>query len=176
MARRPGRVPRCARRDREKQENMEGGGRLKGAATGARGRLVRQRTPAAGAVKSLFCHATVAIGRNSGFRDTDFAWKSHKHRRCAPRSSAWYSKKRGEGTCLRLFGKKTDVGRAQAQRRSVRDSGICRTRLPVAAKIALQIAGATGGSAGSPRPVVGLSVFRKYVSILIGASVIRIKG
>ena len=37
-------------------------------------------------------------------------------------------------------------------------------RLPVAAKIALQSAGMTGGSAGSPRPVGGLSVMRKCTS------------
>jgi DNA-binding transcriptional regulator YdaS (Cro superfamily) len=34
-------------------------------------------------------------------------------------------------------------------------SGNVRTRWPVAAKIALQIAGATGGNAGSPTPVGG---------------------
>jgi hypothetical protein len=32
-------------------------------------------------------------------------------------------------------------------------NGSVRTRWPVAAKIALQIAGATGGNAGSPTPV-----------------------
>ncbi len=44
------------------------------------------------------------------------------------------------------------------------ESGSVRIRLPVAAKIALQRAGMTGGSAGSPRPVVGKSVFRKCTS------------
>ncbi len=37
-------------------------------------------------------------------------------------------------------------------------SGSERTRLPVAAKIALQSAGGTGGNAGSPSPVGGLSL------------------
>ena len=40
-------------------------------------------------------------------------------------------------------------------------SGSVRTRWPLAAKIALQIAGATGGSAGSPMPVGGLSLWIK---------------
>jgi hypothetical protein len=44
-------------------------------------------------------------------------------------------------------------------------SGSARIRCPVTAKIALQTAGSTGGRAGSPRPVGGLSVFRKYTSI-----------
>ncbi len=68
------------------------------------------------------------------------------------------------------------TGAGQDQRRSTRESGIWRTRLPVAAKIALQMAGATGGKAGSPSPVVGNLVERKCVSMLIGESVIRISG
>src|SRR5271167_2684272 len=36
---------------------------------------------------------------------------------------------------------------------------------PVTAKIALHTAGNTGGSAGSPNPVGGLSVFKKLTSI-----------
>ena len=40
----------------------------------------------------------------------------------------------------------------QAQRRSLLDSGILRTRCPVAAKMALHTAGASGGKAGSPEP------------------------
>ena len=68
------------------------------------------------------------------------------------------------------------AGGRQLQRRSVRESGNWRTRLPVAAKIALQIAGATGGNAGSPSPVVGYFVERKCVSIFAGASVMRISG
>ena len=43
-------------------------------------------------------------------------------------------------------------------------SGSVRTRWPMAAKIALQIAGATGGSAGSPTPVGGLSLWMKCTS------------
>jgi hypothetical protein len=46
-------------------------------------------------------------------------------------------------------------GGLQVQRRSLRASGNCRTRLPVAAKMALHTAGATGGKAGSPSPVTG---------------------
>ena len=46
-------------------------------------------------------------------------------------------------------------GELQVQRRSLRASGNCRTRLPVAAKMALHTAGATGGKAGSPKPVTG---------------------
>ena len=45
-----------------------------------------------------------------------------------------------------------------------RVSGNVRTRCPVAAKIALQIAGATGGNAGSPTPVGGLSLWMKCTS------------
>ena len=55
-------------------------------------------------------------------------------------------------------------------------SGNWRMRLPVAAKIALQIAGATGGRAGSPSPVVGYFVWRKCISIFAGASVMRSSG
>ena len=40
-------------------------------------------------------------------------------------------------------------------------SGSVRTRCPVAAKIALQIAGATGGNAGSPTPVGEYSLWMK---------------
>ena len=49
------------------------------------------------------------------------------------------------------------------------DSGSWRTRLPVAAKMALLTAGSTGGSAGSPNPVGGLFVTRKCTSISGGA-------
>ena len=41
--------------------------------------------------------------------------------------------------------------------------------MPVALKIALATAGRTGGGAGSPRPVGGLSVSRNCVSIAAGA-------
>ena len=37
----------------------------------------------------------------------------------------------------------------------LRESGRVRRRLPVAAEIALEMAGMAGGSAGSPRPVTG---------------------
>jgi hypothetical protein len=39
-----------------------------------------------------------------------------------------------------------------------------RTRLPVAAKMALHNAGTTGGSAGSPMPVTGESLFTNDTS------------
>ncbi len=42
--------------------------------------------------------------------------------------------------------------------------GSDRMRLPVAAKIAFASAGIVGGSAGSPRPVGGLSVTTKWTS------------
>ncbi len=45
-----------------------------------------------------------------------------------------------------------------------RISGKLRTRSPVAAKIALHTAGATGGSAGSPNPVGGKSDWMKCAS------------
>ena len=64
----------------------------------------------------------------------------------------------------------------QVQLKSVLLKGNERTRLPVAAKIALAIAGATGGITGSPTPVVGLSVFRKCISIFAGVSGMRIIG
>src|SRR5688572_22257868 len=53
------------------------------------------------------------------------------------------------------------------------DSGIVRILLPVAAKIALATAGRIGGSAGSPRPVTGLSLARKCTSITGGACAMR---
>ena len=55
------------------------------------------------------------------------------------------------------------------------DSGSERMRLPVAAKIALHTAGTTGGSAGSPMPVGGLSVFTQCTSTG-GACAIRSSG
>src|SRR5207244_4468694 len=53
--------------------------------------------------------------------------------------------------------------------RSCFEIGSDRILLPVAAKIALHNAGGAGGSAGSPNPVGGKSVFRKYTSIDGGA-------
>jgi uncharacterized protein (TIGR02117 family) len=64
----------------------------------------------------------------------------------------------------------------QFQRRSARASGSSRTRLPVAQKMALHTAGASGGSGGSPRPVTGLSEATKCASIRAGASRMRIIG
>jgi hypothetical protein len=43
--------------------------------------------------------------------------------------------------------------------------GNVRMRSPVAVKIALLIAGRIGGKAGSPNPVGGLLVFRKWTSM-----------
>jgi hypothetical protein len=43
----------------------------------------------------------------------------------------------------------------QLQLKSVLLNGNSRTRFPVAAKIALHTAGASGGKAGSPKPVTG---------------------
>src|ERR1035437_6609740 len=54
--------------------------------------------------------------------------------------------------------------RRYVQLRSCFDNGSVRTLFPVAAKIALHSAGITGGSAGSPSPVGGLSVLRKDTS------------
>ncbi len=48
--------------------------------------------------------------------------------------------------------------------RTSTSTGRLRTRLPVAAKMALHNAGTTGGNAGSPRPVGGLSVMRNSTS------------
>ena len=55
--------------------------------------------------------------------------------------------------------------RSYAHFKSAFDSGSDRTRFPVAMKIALHSAGTTGGSAGSPSPVTGESLFRKCTSI-----------
>ena len=44
-------------------------------------------------------------------------------------------------------------------------NGVSRMRLPLAAKIALLMAGRVGGRAGSPSPVGGLLVFKKWTSI-----------
>ena len=56
----------------------------------------------------------------------------------------------------RLSAVKSSVQLSHPHLRSCFDSGSDRTRLPVAAKIALHSAGTTGGSAGSPRPVGGI--------------------
>src|SRR5690348_3711860 len=53
------------------------------------------------------------------------------------------------------------------------ESGSERTRLPVAEKIALAIAGRIGGSAGSPNPVGLLFDFNQCTSISGGACVRR---
>src|SRR5206468_352191 len=45
-----------------------------------------------------------------------------------------------------------------AQANPLLESGSCRIRFPVAAKIAFAAAGSAGGNAGSPSPVGGLSV------------------
>ena len=78
--------------------------------------------------------------------------------------------------------RRPDASRATASRgaphdqlRSCFDNGSDRIRLPVAAKIALQSAGTTGGSAGSPMPVGGNSVIRKLTSTA-GICVSRISG
>ena len=55
----------------------------------------------------------------------------------------------------------SEITRSYAQSYPCFESGSERMRSPVAVKIALQTAGRIGGSAGSPRPVGGLSVFRK---------------
>ena len=65
---------------------------------------------------------------------------------------------------------------AQLHCRSVRAMGRRRMRLPVAAKMALQTAGGSGGRAGSPKPVGGLSLWMKYTSILAGEALMRSKG
>ena len=54
--------------------------------------------------------------------------------------------------------------------------GSSRMRLPVAAKMALAMAGSTGGNMGSPKPVGGKFVFRKWASIWPGVWFIRMVG
>src|SRR6185369_13789051 len=54
--------------------------------------------------------------------------------------------------------------------------GSVRTRMPVAAKIALHTAGAAAGRPGSPRPVGGASDLMKCTSANGGDWVIRIMG
>jgi hypothetical protein len=51
--------------------------------------------------------------------------------------------------------------------------GKSRMRLPVAAKIALQIAGGIGGTPGSPTPAGGASLCTRWTRVSIGASFIR---
>lgn len=121
--------------------------------------------------------------RRRRVRDSIFETKNGAGTRSGPPPAT--ALRDGATTC-RLRQKKRRTGKSaslnpdsvsdQDQRRSTRESGIWRTRLPVAAKIALQMAGATGGRAGSPSPVVGYLVERKCVSILSGASVMRISG
>src|SRR5439155_21904557 len=80
----------------------------------------------------------------------------------------------GEGGAKRRV--RVEITTPYAQLKPCFTSGSERIRLPVAAKIALQIAGGTGGSAGSPRPVGGLLVFRKCTSISAGAFAMRASG
>ena len=54
-----------------------------------------------------------------------------------------------------------------------RRTGRSRTRLPVAAKIALQMAGAIGGTPGSPTPAGGASLATMCTRVLSGASFMR---
>src|SRR5215469_437743 len=72
-------------------------------------------------------------------------------------------------------GKVTRMGgaTAQAQAKPCLASGRERTRLPVAEKMALHTAGSTGGRAGPPRPVGGLSVLRKWTSMVGGTCFMR---
>src|SRR5437764_1484562 len=56
------------------------------------------------------------------------------------------------------------------------ESGSERMRVPVTAKMALHTAGSSGGSAGSPRPVGGLSVLKKCTSISAGIWFMRTGG
>ena len=51
-----------------------------------------------------------------------------------------------------------------------------RMRVPVAAKIALQMAGAKGGRAGSPSPVGGFVPSMKCTSMRLGAASMRSTG
>ena len=60
----------------------------------------------------------------------------------------------GEAPAAMRGGRRLKRAHAQTSKPSLA-SGSVRTRWPVAAKIALQIAGATGGNAGSPTPVGG---------------------
>ena len=53
-------------------------------------------------------------------------------------------------------------------------SGTDRMRTPVAAKIALVMAGMAGGSAGSPSPVGSKSVCRNFTSIVDGTWAMRV--
>ncbi len=64
----------------------------------------------------------------------------------------------------------------QAQEKPLFARGRARMRLPVTAKIALQMAGNTGGSAGSPSPVGEFAVCRKCTSISGGAWTNRVGG
>jgi hypothetical protein len=65
---------------------------------------------------------------------------------------------------------------AQPHLRSCLEIGSDRILLPVAAKMALHRAGGAGGSAGSPIPVGGKSVFLQCTSITGGASRMRNNG
>ena len=64
---------------------------------------------------------------------------------------------------------------AHAERKSSGLIGSRRTRLPVAAKIALATAGATGGTPGSPTPV-GCSVLGTMYTSIAGDSNMRTIG
>src|ERR1700686_1853036 len=61
----------------------------------------------------------------------------------------------------------------ESQAKPARLNGNSRTRLPVAAKIALQSAGAKGGRPGSPIPAGGASLGTMWMYVSRGASFMR---
>jgi len=67
----------------------------------------------------------------------------------------------------------TRLTTVQAERKSSGRMGSLRRRLPVAAKMALATAGATGGTPGSPQPPGALVLGTMWTSICAGASLIR---
>ena len=68
------------------------------------------------------------------------------------------------------------LGRAPNQAGSRRPRGSSRRRSPVAAKIALATAGATGGTPGSPTPAGGASLSTRWTWMLRGTSFMRTSG
>ena len=64
--------------------------------------------------------------------------------------------------------------RRQTQAYPAALSGTDRIRTPVAAKMALPIAGMAGGKAGSPSPVGSKSVWRNFTSIADGTCAMRV--
>src|SRR6185312_5474068 len=116
------------------------------------------------------------VGRRKNNRSKNYSDSRFACLRALPFSDPIQSRREKMGAVWRVgFGRerrlhaartptKIKPQRPQAHLKPLFDIGSSRIRCPVAAKMALQTAGMTGGSAGSPNPVGSWLVFRKCTS------------